>query len=120
MNKRIKLMIAVGLAVLLLAALMATSAFAQGTMPYGQQGRQGWGGMIGGYGQGMMGGWRSYQPTAPITGRAQYGGYGQDYGHGMMGGWGYGQSNTQNGQAPYGGYGRGMMGGAMMGGWRSR
>jgi len=62
MNKRIKLTIGIGLAVLLLAAVFATAAFAQGPSGAsgGMMGGQGFGGMMGGRGQpsfgGMMGG----------------------------------------------------------------
>ena len=66
MRKRSMVLVSVGLAVLLLMGVAATSAFAQGPAPYGQQGTPGWrGGMMG---SGMMGG------------------YGQGYGCGMMGG----------------------------------
>ena len=47
MNKRLALLIGTGTAVLLLTAVLATSAFAQGTTPYGQRGMMG-GGMMGG------------------------------------------------------------------------
>ena len=52
MNKRIKLTIGIGLTVLLLAAVFATAAFAQGPGPArlsaGMMGGQGFGGMMGG------------------------------------------------------------------------
>lgn len=71
MNKRIKLTIGIGLAVLLLTAVFVTAAFAQG--PTG-----GFGGMMGGRGPGgMMGG----QSTGGMMN-------GQGYGPGMMGGQG--------------------------------
>ena len=63
MNKRIKLTIGIGLAVLLLVAALATVAFAQGpggAFGGGMMGGQGFGGMMGGRGPssfgGMMGG----------------------------------------------------------------
>jgi len=106
MNKRIRLTIRIGLTVLLLAAVFATAAFAQGPMAggyggmMGGQGQQGsgFGGMMGGQGfggfmngfRGMMQGWLTGQPTAGITGTAPFGpgmmgGFG-----GMMGGQGFG------------------------------
>jgi hypothetical protein len=58
MRTRITLLVSAGLAVLLLTAVVATSAFAQGPAPYGQQGTPGWrGGMMGGGYGGMMGGY---------------------------------------------------------------
>lgn len=58
MNKRTKLLIGIGLAVLLLAAVFAATAFAQGPdAAWGGWGRQGYGpGMMKGWGPGMMGG----------------------------------------------------------------
>ena len=85
MSKRFKLALGAGLAVMLLTAVMVSSAFAQGTGPRGWRG----GGMMGG---GMMGGWRSDQQVAPGTSTAPGGGYGcgmmGGYGPGMMGNWG--------------------------------
>jgi hypothetical protein len=74
MNKRIKLTIGIGLAVLLLTAVFATAAFAQG--PGGA-----FGGMMGGRGAGGMMGGQGYGPGMMN---------GQGYGPGMMGGQGYG------------------------------
>lgn len=62
----------------------------------------GYGGMMGGYGGGMMGGYGNY---------GGYGGYG-----GMMGGYGGGMMGGMGGYGGYGGYGGGMMGN-MMGGY---
>lgn len=113
MNKRTKLLVGAGLAVLLVTALMATSVLAQGTAPYGQQGRQGWDGrmgrgMMGGNGRGMMGGWQNGNPSTTITNTQPFGGYGPGmrggYGPGMMGG-------GMMGGGMMGGYGPGMMGG---------
>ena len=72
MNKRIKITIGIGLIVLLLAAVFATAAFAQG--PGGGYG--GGRGMMGGqgFGSGMMGGW----------GQSGFGGM-MGNGQGMMG-----------------------------------
>jgi len=88
MNKRIKVTIGIGLAVLLLTAMLTTAAFAQGPGGGfgGMMGRQGYGGMMGGqgYGPGMMSG--------------------QGYGPGMMGGQGstgmMGTCNTASGTIP--------------------
>ncbi len=103
MNKQIKLTIGIGLTVLLLVAVFATAAFAQGpggnfvgSMMGGQR-QYGFGGMMGN-GQGMMSGngmrgWGYDRLSTPVTGTLPYGAYGG----GMMGG--------------------GMMGGGMMGGW---
>jgi len=70
MNKRIKLTIGIGLTVLLLAAVFATVAFAQG--PGGAfggmmrgQGQSGFGGMMGGYG--MMGSGNPISGTMPAA-----------------------------------------------------
>ncbi len=99
MNKRIKITIGIGLAVLLLTAIFATAAFAQGPvggfgrgMMGGQGGfgsmmggQGGFGGMMGGFGS-MMQGWLG-QATGGITGTVPFGmgsmmgGFG-----GMMGG----------------------------------
>lgn len=133
MNRRLKLVLTTSLAAMLLTAVIVSSAFAQGTAPYGWRGD----GMMGGS---TMGGWRSSQPAAPGAGTAPYSGYGPGmrgewrndqpmtpaipitgtapyyggYGPGMtptpggaaagVGGWGNGQPNAQTGQAPYGGY----------------
>lgn len=59
MNKRIKPTIGIGLAVLLLVAVFATAAFAQGpggAFGGGMMGGQGFGGMMGGRGQSSFGG----------------------------------------------------------------
>jgi len=85
MNKRIKVTIGIGLAVLLLTAVFATAAFAQGPGGAfgGMMGGQGTGGMMGN-GQGMMGR--------------------QGNGPGMMGGQGFGgmmgAGNAINGTMP--------------------
>ncbi len=83
MNKRIKLTIGIGLTVLLLAAVFATAAFAQG--PGGS-----FGGMMGGRGQAGFGG--------------MMGGQGQSGFGGMMGGQGFGgmmgAGNTISGTMP--------------------
>ncbi len=70
MNKRTRLVVGLGLAVLLLMAVFAATAFAQGPGgAWGGWGRQGYGpGMMGNYGPGMMG----------------------NYGPGMMGNYGPG------------------------------
>ena len=82
MNKRIKVTIGIGLAVLLLTAVFATAAFAQGP-----------GGAIGG----MMGGWNRQGIGPGMMG-------GQGYGPGMMGGQGFGgmmgAGNAINGTMP--------------------
>ena len=91
MNKRIKVTIGIGLAVLLLTAVFATAAFAQG--PGGA-----FGGMMGGRGQSGFGGMMGGQGTGGMMG-------GQGYGPGMMGGQGYGPGmmgagNTISGTMP--------------------
>lgn len=83
MNNRIMVLVCISLAVLLLTAVAATSAFAEGHAPYWQQGTPGgWGG--------MMGGWRYSNPSTTITNTQPYGRYGSGMmgGCGMMGGWG--------------------------------
>ena len=78
MNKRIKITVGISLAVLLLAAIFATAAFAQG--PVGGMmnswNRQGYGGMMGGQGYGAMMGGQGYggmmggawnQQSGPLT-----------------------------------------------------
>lgn len=93
MSRGIKIVASVSIAVVLLAALLTSTALAQG--PWGGFG---WGGgMMGGWGfGGMMGGWgrRGYGigPTTDITGTLPYG-----YGPGgcpMHGGWGWGYPGT--------------------------
>ena len=63
MNKRIKLTIGIGLTVLLLVAVFATAAFAQGPGGTfgGMMGGLGFGGMMGGQGQQNFGGMMSGQ-----------------------------------------------------------
>ena len=119
MNKRIRFTIGIGLTVLLLAAVFATAAFAQGPMGggfggmMGGQGQSGFGGMMGrydgatgGFGglmkgfRGMMQGWLTGQTTTGITGTTPFG-------PGMMGGQGFG--------GMMGGFG-GMMAGQGFGG----
>lgn len=83
MNNRIMVLVCISLAVLLLTAVAATSAFAEGHAPYWQQGTPGgWGG--------MMGGWRYSNPSTTITNTQPYGRYGSGMmgGCGMMCGWG--------------------------------
>lgn len=124
MNKQIKLTIGIGLTVLLLAAVFATAAFAQG--PGGNFG----GGMMGGRssggmmdnGQGMMGG-RGFSGMMG-NGQGMMGGQGfggmMGNGQGMMSGIGtHGWGNSQpsaplTGTVPYGGNCCGMMGTGMM------
>ena len=69
MNKRIKVTIGIGLAVLLLTAVLTTAAFAQGPSGGfgGMMGGQGTGGMMGGqgYGPGMMGAGNTISGTMP-------------------------------------------------------
>jgi hypothetical protein len=91
MNKRIKVTIGIGLAVLVLVAVFTTAAFAQG--PGGA-----FGGMMGGRGQSGFGGMMGGQGTGGMMG-------GQGYGPGMMGGQGYGPGmmgagNTISGTMP--------------------
>jgi hypothetical protein len=79
-HKRIKITIGIGLAVLLLASVFVTAAFAQGPGGgfgggRGMMGGQGFGGMMGngqGYGPGMMGG-QGFGGTTP-AGCPMYGG----------------------------------------------
>jgi len=95
MNKRIKLTIGIGLTVLLLAAVFATAAFAQGPGGafggmMGGRGQQNFGGMMGGQGQqgfgGMMGGYGQSTGQGMMgNGQGMMGGYGQGTGQGMMG-----------------------------------
>jgi hypothetical protein len=86
MNKRIKVTIGIGLVVLLLAAMFATAAFAQG--PGGA-----WGGMMGGQGQQGFGGMMSGRSFGGMMG-------GQGFG-GMMGGQGQqGACSAVNGARP--------------------
>lgn len=70
MNKRFKLTIGIGLTVLLLAAVFATTAFAQGPGGFGGMmggwGQSGFGGMMGG--SGMMGGQYGYAGAAGAWG----------------------------------------------------
>lgn len=104
MNTSLKWIKWIGAAVfigVLLVALLAGTALAQG--PWGGQGGYGWGGYGPGgmMGRGMMGGWGyGLAPTPGITGTAPYG-YGPGgmmgrgmMGRGMMGGWGYGYPGT--------------------------
>lgn len=111
MNISLKWITLIGAAVLsgvLLVALLAGAALAQGPAPWGQRGGFGWGGygsggMMGGgmMGRGMMGGWGyGLAPTTGITSTVPYG-YGPGgmmgggmMGRGMMGGWGYGYPGT--------------------------
>ncbi len=80
MNKRIKLTIGIGLTVLLLAAVFATAAFAQGPGGafggmmggLGQQGSD-FGGMMGGQGQSGFGGMTA-RPVVPGVGGQGFGG----------------------------------------------
>jgi len=81
MNKRIKVTIGIGLAVLLLTAVFATAAFAQGPGGafgnmmggrgfggmMGGQGRQNFGGMMGAQGQQGFGGMMGYGSTTPTN-----------------------------------------------------
>lgn len=81
MNLSLKWITLIGAAVLsgiVLVALLAGTALAQGPAPWGGQGGYGWGG----YGPGGM------------MGRGMMGGYGGMMGGGMMGGWGYSYPNT--------------------------
>jgi cytochrome c1 len=71
MSRRIKIVVSVSMALVLLAALLAGTALAQGPntaprTPFGQWGGRGWGpgGMMGG---GMMGGWGYPGTGTPIT-----------------------------------------------------
>jgi hypothetical protein len=70
MNKQIRLTIGIGLVVLLLAAIFATAAFAQGPGGawggmMGGQGQQGFGGMMSGQGQQGFGGMMGYGSANP-------------------------------------------------------
>ena len=103
MNKQIKLTIGIGLTVLLLVAVFATAAFAQG--PGGNFG----GGMMGGRGfSGMTGGQRQYGFGGMMGGSGVTGN-----GQGMMGGQGFGGMMGGSGMM---GNGQGMMGGQGFGG----
>ncbi len=104
MNRRIKFTIGIGAAILLLTALFATAAFAQGPVGgfgRGMMGSQGFGGMMGGYGgatngfHGMMQGWSAGKATAGITPT-------MPFGSGMMGSFGgmMGAGSMFTGTAP--------------------
>jgi len=86
MSKRIKVTIGIGVAAVLLVAVFATAAFAQGPGGDfgGMMGSQGFGGMMGGQG---FGGMMGSQGFGGMMGGQGFGGMmgGQGYGPGMMG-----------------------------------